>query len=110
MNVLATRRRALFCMSEQTVTPIIVAQPQSVTVALNEYATFSVTANGPNLSYQWYYLKPTSSSWVRWGGKTEASLQFKGLSTNNGNQYRCVVSNEHGSVTSDAATLTVEGV
>lgn len=110
MNLLATRRHSLLRMSEQAAPPTIVTHPQSVTVALNEYATFSVAANGPSLSYQWYYLKPTSSSWVKWTGKTEASLSFKGLSTNNGNQYRCVVSNEHGSVTSDAATLTVEGV
>lgn len=107
MNLLATRRHSLLRMSEQADPPTIVTHPQSVTVALNEYATFSVAANGTNLSYQWYYLKPTSSSWVKWSGKTDSSLSFKGLSTNDGNQYRCVVSNEYGSVTSDTATLRI---
>lgn len=110
MNELMTRRRLLIGANEIVTPPIITGQPQSVTVNLNEYATFNVVCKGQDLTYQWYYLKPTSSSWVKWSGKTDSFLSFKGVSTNNGNQYRCVVSNEHGSVTSDAATLTVEGV
>ncbi|MBO4212009.1 MAG: hypothetical protein J5878_05075, partial [Oscillospiraceae bacterium] len=72
-------------------------------------ATFSVTATGTNLKYQWQYKKSGSSTWTNWSGKTDATLSFKGTSTNNAYQYRCVVSNDSGSVTSSAATLTVAG-
>ena len=87
--------------------PIITAQPQSVGVAFGKTASFSVTATGENLHYQWQYKKPGSSSWIKWSGKTEASISFRASDKNDGYQYRCVVSNVDGSVKSNAATLTV---
>ncbi|MBQ1372218.1 MAG: leucine-rich repeat protein, partial [Oscillospiraceae bacterium] len=90
--------------------PEITEQPQSASVVFNKTATFSVAATGNGLSYQWQYKKANSSTWYNWSGKTTASISFKGLEKNNGNQYRCVVSNAAGSVTSDAATLTVTDI
>ena len=90
--------------------PIITSQPKSVNVKLGSYATMRVTATGENLSYQWQYKKPGSTTWTKWSGKTTASISFKGSATNNGYQYRCVVSNAEGSVTSSAATLTVDNL
>ncbi|MBQ1372144.1 MAG: hypothetical protein IIY70_04360, partial [Oscillospiraceae bacterium] len=87
--------------------PVISEQPQSVNVVFGKTASFSVTATGENLRYQWQYKKPGSANWVNWSGKTSASISFKGIEKNNGNQYRCVVTNDEGSVTSNAATLTV---
>ena len=87
--------------------PSISAQPESVTAALGESVSFSVIASGENLSYQWQYKKVGQSDWTDWAGKTTASLTVKGTSTNNGCQYRCVVSNDMGSVPSAVATLTV---
>ena len=90
-----------------SVLPSITSQPKSATVALGSYASFSVTATGTNPSYQWQYKKRDSTTWTNWSGKTDATISFKGTSTNNAYQYRCVVSNDAGSVTSSAATLTV---
>ena len=90
--------------------PVITSQPKSVSVALGETATFSVTATGSNLKYQWQYKKANSDTWYNWSGKTTASISFNGIAANNGYQYRCVVSNDAGSVISSAATLTVAGV
>ena len=87
--------------------PVITAQPESASVALGQTVTFEVSASGENLRYQWYYKKPGAASWIKWAGKTSASISFKGISSNNGCQYRCIVSNEAGSVTSEAVTLTV---
>ena len=89
--------------------PTITTQPKSVSVALGASATFKVVASGSGLKYQWQYKKSGESSWTSWSGKTAASLTVTASSTNGGCQYRCVVSNSAGSVTSSAATLTVTG-
>ncbi|MBQ1410280.1 MAG: immunoglobulin domain-containing protein [Oscillospiraceae bacterium] len=86
--------------------PVITGQPDSVEVALGKTASFSVVATGENLSYKWQYKKPSSSTWTTWSGKTAATVTVKASNANNGWQYRCIVSNAAGSVTSEAATLT----
>ena len=70
-------------------------------------ASFSVVAAAENLSYKWQYKKPGSSTWVTWSGKTAATVTVKASNANNGWQYRCIVSNSAGSVSSEAAALTV---
>ena len=69
--------------------------------------TFKVVASGPSLSYQWQYKHEKSSSWSNWSGKTANTLTITVLQENAAYSYRCVVSNSYGSVTSDAATMTV---
>ncbi len=77
-------------------------QPQSVTVAQNSNATFTVTASGSTpLSYQWLFngagiANATDSSFTR------ASVQ----PTNEGS-YSVVVTNAYGMITSLPAALTV---
>ncbi|MBQ1371629.1 MAG: hypothetical protein IIY70_01740, partial [Oscillospiraceae bacterium] len=78
-------------------------------VAKGTYVTFSVSATGANLNYQWQYKKANGTTWTNWAGKTSASIRFKGIDSNNGNQYRCVISNDAGVTISNAATLTVTG-
>ena len=83
--------------------PTITTQPVSQTVTAGQPATFSVTATGTApLSYQWQKgVTPIS-------GATGASY-ITPLTTggDNGALFRVVVSNAAGSVTSTAATLTV---
>jgi len=64
--------------------------------------TFTVIAsgNGP-LTYQW------QKNGVNISGATGAAYNFIVAAGDNGAQYRCVVSNSNGSVTSKTATLTV---
>jgi hypothetical protein len=82
--------------------PVITAQPQSQTVAVDDNATFTVTASGaPTLGYQWWFNNAilagaTSSSYTR----VNAQLVHAG-------DYSVVVSNHLGSVTSAVAVLTV---
>lgn len=110
MSVLMMRRRGLLgAFRADGKLPVITSQPVSVSVENGTYATFSVTATGSDLSYQWQYRRINETGWSDWTGKTTNSIRFRGVATNNGNQYRCVVSNADGSVVSDPATLTVIG-
>ncbi len=92
------------------VKPRITAQPKKTTVAVGETATFKVVAAGTGLKYQWYYSKDNGAKWVKWSGKTKASVNVTASAANNGTMYRCVVKNTKGSVTSSAVKMTVSGV
>lgn len=83
--------------------PSITTQPVSQTVKAGQAATFSVTANGTTpLAYQWRQNGTAIS------GATAASYTTPATTTaNTGEQFTVVVSNSAGSVTSNAATLTV---
>lgn len=88
--------------------PIISQQPSSQVMIVGEQATFTVVASGPGtLGYQWQ--KNTSGgSFSDIGGAVNSSYTTPALvAGDDGNQYRCKVSNACTSVYSDAATLTV---
>ncbi|MBQ1409928.1 MAG: leucine-rich repeat protein [Oscillospiraceae bacterium] len=102
-----TSEAASLTLTASAAKPVITGQPASVSVALGQTASFSVVATGENLSYKWQYKKPGSSTWVTWSGKTAATVTVKASNANNGWQYRCIVSNSAGSVSSEAAALTV---
>ncbi len=89
--------------------PKITTQPKAVTANDGSYVTFSVKASGDNLTYQWQYKTATGTSWnnsTLSSAKT-ATLKFKAAASYNGRQYRCIVKNAGGSVTSSAAKLTI---
>ena len=84
----------------------ITTQPQSVTVTAGQSATFSVTATGGNLRYQWQIN--SGNGWSDITGATDASYTIDRTTTAmSGNQYRCIVTGDSGETTSSAATLTV---
>ncbi len=92
-----------------TSAPKITTQPKSVTVKEGATAKFTVAASGTGLSYQWQYKAPGTSEWHDSGmtGAKTATLSVSATAARNGQQYRCVVKNSYGSVTSSAAKLTV---
>ena len=84
----------------------ITTQPQSVSVTEGQNATFSVTATGDNLRYQWQIN--SGNGWSDITGATDASYTIDRTTTAmSGNQYCCVVTGDGGETTSSAATLTV---
>ncbi|MBQ9881195.1 MAG: InlB B-repeat-containing protein [Synergistes sp.] len=87
--------------------PAITSQPKAVTIKEGQTASFSVTASGTGLSYQWQYSKDNGSTWNNWSGKTAATASAAMPLANNGYLYRCIVKNDFGSVTSSSAKLTV---
>jgi len=85
------------------VAPTITAQPVNQTVTAGQTATFTVAAGGTApLSYQW------QKSGVNIAGANAASYTTPVTATSDsGSAFDVVVSNTAGSVTSAAATLTV---
>jgi hypothetical protein len=84
--------------------PSITMQPASQSVAVGQPATFSVVATGTSpLSYQWQKNGVAISS----GANSPTYTTPPTLATDTGAQFRVVVSNSAGEVTSDPATLTV---
>jgi hypothetical protein len=85
--------------------PAIQSQPQSQTVTAGNSALFSVTATGhPALTYQWYFNGTAIT------GATASSYSLASAQTGNAGSYTVTVANTLGSVTSNAATLTVNTV
>jgi hexosaminidase len=81
----------------------IQTSPLNQTAECSTNVTFSVTASGANLSYQWYLNGSSAIS-----SATNSSLTLLDVSkTQSGNHYSVVVSNSLNSVTSSPATLTV---
>ena len=91
------------------IAPTITTQPQDVEVKENETATFTVKVTGTEpLSYQWQQSTDNGNSWTDIASETNATYTTgKTTMDMSGTQYRCVVSNSVGSVTSNVATLTV---
>lgn len=90
---------------------LISVQPVDTQVTEGAVASFTVTATGLNLTYQWQYRTSETDTWKNspaTGNKT-ATLSVPGTLSRNGYQYRCVVTDGTGSVLyTDAATLTVK--
>lgn len=94
---------ALMAALSPPVPPTIVAQPVSQAVNLGGSASLSVTASGTApLAYQWF-LDGASIA-----GATSAAYTVADAQPANAGSYTVIVSNAAGSVTSSAATLTVD--
>jgi glucose/arabinose dehydrogenase len=83
--------------------PTITQQPANRTVSVGQSATFTVAVSGAApLSYQWQRNGGAIS------GATGASYTLASATLGDTNaQFRCIVSNSFGTVTSNAALLTV---
>src|SRR5204862_4351694 len=90
--------------------PDIIKQPQSTTVEEGQSATFEATASGfPAPTVQWQSSSDGGATWSNVSGATSTQLTLASVKTSsNGNRYRAVFKNTAGSVTSEAATLTVQ--
>ncbi len=82
-------------------TTAITAQPINQAVCLNSAASFSVTATGTNLSYQWRKGGAPIS------GATGSSYSIAAVVAGDAASYDVVVTGACGTITSNAATLTI---
>jgi hypothetical protein len=87
----------------------ITSQPTDQSVTNGFTATFSVTATGAGLTYQWERSTDSGSSWNNVNGANAADYTTPATTAaDNGNQYRVVVNGACGpSLVSSVATLTV---
>jgi hypothetical protein len=94
---------ATLTVTTAAVAPTISGQPANQTVTAGQTAIFSVVASGTApLNYQWQKNGANISGAVSASYTTPATT-----SADNGSTFKVVVSNPAGSVTSSAATLTV---
>ncbi len=83
--------------------PVIGVQPTDRTVSIGQSTTFQIVASGnPAPTFQW------QKNNVNIAGATQSSYTFSNPAlADNGAQFKVIVTNSAGSVTSTAATLTV---
>jgi hypothetical protein len=90
------------------VAPGITVHPADQNITAGQDASFSVTAAGTSLSYQWRRSTDGGSTFADMAAATNATLNLTAVPLgDNGHQFQVVVSNITGSITSNAATLTV---
>ena len=90
-----------------TAGPTITKQPADQTVAAGNKASFTVSATGDGLTYQWQVNKTGTWNNCTSAGNDSATFSFTAKTTYSGWQYRCVVTDSTGKTTTQAALLTV---
>lgn len=102
------------CMYYGVTPPVVTVDPTNKAICVNGSTTFSVTATGSGLGYQWQVSTTgTGGTYnnVSGGNYTNATTATLTVSSTpagfNGYAYRCVVSNGGGSDNSAGATLAV---
>ena len=106
INVMLTFINALILL---VVRPVWVTQPAPQSVSLTQTATFTCSATGYNVSYQWT-IGSGSFPNDRVTGRNTSNLTVTDVRSSDDNTYTCVVSNRGGTVSSNAARLTVTGM
>lgn len=86
--------------------PVITSQPKAVDAKPGDTVTFTVTASGTELHYQWWVVDAGVPAKI---GTASATLTLANVSISQHNNYDfwCVVSNAAGEATSAKARLTV---
>jgi hypothetical protein len=90
-----------FTATPTCASPAITSQPASLTQCVGQSATFSVAAAGTGLTYQW------RESGTAISGATSSSYSITAVAASDAGNYDVIVTGSCGSVTSNAATLTV---
>ncbi len=98
----------LVIVTQSNTPPVITSQPVSRTNNAGTTATFSVTATGSSLTYQW--IKNATNNLINGGnisGATTSLLTISNVSASDAASYTVLVTNSGGSVLSSPAILTV---
>jgi hypothetical protein len=82
--------------------PVIITHPRDTTVEENSAVSFSVTAAGDGLTYQW------KRDNINIRSATGSSYTISSVTVNDsGATFKCIVTNSYGSIESNSATLNV---
>jgi hypothetical protein len=81
--------------------PGITSQPAGITNVAGDSASFSVTASGTGLGYQWWFASASIS------GANASSLNLSPIRASQAGNYTVVITNSAGAVTSSVAVLGV---
>ena len=78
----------------------LISGPCDVIVKSGQKVSFSVSASGDGLSYQWYCKKAGDTGWKVWNGYTAASISATANANWNGMNVFCVMADQYGNTTS----------
>lgn len=88
--------------------PLITTQPASQTTYSNQTSSLEVVATGDQpLTYRWQKDTGAGGTFVNISGAVSPTYTFTPAGANNAGNYRAIVSNLGGSVTSEVANVTV---
>lgn len=108
----ATRQLGLcwIATARKNVNVGIITQPTNQTADVGDRVTFTVEAVNAT-GYQWYSREPFGDDWEAISGDVAkyADYIFEAIAAKNGYRYKCVASNNKGSVESNEAALTING-
>ena len=88
--------------------PKFTTQPSPQSVGLTQTATFTCSATGDDMKYQWTIGSGSFPTKVN--GLNTNTLVIPDVKSSDNNTYSCTISNDGGSVTSDPVKLTVNGM
>ena len=95
-------------MTEEINKPVIVSQPQDASAPLGETVLTEFTAEGEDLTYQWYLRDPGKEDFTKSGLKGN-SYYVELVRSKIGREVYCVVTDKYGySIQTRTATLNVE--
>ena len=87
--------------------PVITVQPEDVYVDVNETAVTSFTAEGTELTYQWYILNPGETEWIMSSLRSN-TYYVTMIPSKSGRQIKCVVTDKFGAqAETDVVTLNM---
>ncbi len=88
----------------------ITKQPTAQTVVKNSWVTLSVAATGTNLKYQWQYKPKNGTTWnnTSYEGNKTASVKVQVTDNTGDRYYRCVVTGNEGTATSNGALVAIK--
>lgn len=85
----------------------ISAQPAAVTLCSGNASSFSVTAGGTGLSYQWQYAATCGGTFTNISGATSADYTINNTQVANGGAYQVVITGTCNTITSTCVNLVV---
>ncbi len=83
--------------------PVITEQPASTSLEAGRTLTLRVTAQGPDLTYQWSH----DGTPIAAPAGTQATLVIDNVSASDAGTYRCVIGSSCGQATSETATVSI---
>lgn len=99
---------ATLTVTAAVVPPGITMQPGGQSTGVGLDASFSVTATGTSISYQWQRSTDGGATFTNLAGANNATMTRTAVTlADNGQLFRVVVSNSAGTVISNSALLTV---
>lgn len=87
--------------------PVIDLHPADYALLAGGNASFSTTASGDNLSYQWYFNSAPLANGGSVSGSDQQTVQLTGVSAANEGNYSVTVSGTCGTATSNPALLSL---